>query len=143
MTFQQWLSVLTLAGMMALFLWGRFRYDVTAIVALLAAVAVGLVKPDKAFSGFSDDIVIIVASALVISGAVQRSGMIETALGGITKRVKRVRSQLVILTASVGIASALVKNVGALAMLMPAAFQIAKKSDASPSTFLMPMSFAS
>lgn len=143
MTFPQWLSVCTLAGMMGLFLWGRFRYDVTAVISLLAAVALGLVKPDEAFAGFSDDIVIIVASALVISGAVQRSGIVEAALGGITKRVRRVRSQLMILTASVGIASALVKNVGALAMLMPAAFQIAKKSDVSPSTFLMPMSFAS
>lgn len=143
MTLQQWLSVVTLAGMMALFLWGRFRYDVTAIIALLAAVTLGLVKPEKAFAGFSDDIVIIVGSALVISAAVQRSGIIEMALGLLSRRIKRVQSQLVILIASVGIASALVKNVGALAMLMPAAFQMAKKSHVSPSVFLMPMSFAS
>ena len=55
----------------------------------------------------------------------------------------RVRSQLLVLTASVGFASALVKNIGALAMLMPAAFQMAKKNDTSPSVFLMPMAFAS
>lgn len=143
MTFTQTLSILTLAGTMALFLWGRFRYDVTAIIALLVAVALGLVSPGDAFVGFSDQIVIIVGSALVISGAVQRSGVIEAALDAVTRRVRRVRSQLLILTASVGIASALVKNVGALAMLMPAAFQMAKKSETSPSVFLMPMSFAS
>jgi len=137
------LSIATLAGMMALFVWGRFRYDVTAILALLAAIALGIVKPKEAFTGFSDDIVIIVGSALVISAAVQRSGVIEIALAFVSKRVKRVRSQLLVLTASVGIASAFVKNVGALAMLMPAAFQMAKKNDASPSVFLMPMSFAS
>jgi di/tricarboxylate transporter len=137
------LSIATLAGMMALFIWGRFRYDVTAILALLAALALGIVKPKEAFTGFSDDIVIIVGSALVISAAVQRSGVIEIALAFVSKRVKRVRSQLLVLTASVGIASALVKNVGALAMLMPAAFQMAKKNDTSPSVFLMPMSFAS
>lgn len=143
MTTQQWLSVATLIGMMALFLWGRFRYDVTAIVALLAALALGVVKPEDAFSGFSDDIVIIVASALVLSAAVQRSGMIERALGFVSRRVRRVRSQLMVLTAAVGVTSALVKNVGALAMLMPAAFQMARKSEASPSVFLMPMAFAS
>jgi di/tricarboxylate transporter len=143
MTTQQWLSVATLIGMMALFLWGRFRYDVTAIIALLAALALGAVKPEDAFSGFSDDIVIIVASALVLSAAVQRSGMIEKALDFVSQRVRRVRSQLMVLTAAVGVTSALVKNVGALAMLMPAAFQMAKKSDASPSVFLMPMAFAS
>ena len=35
MTQPQWLSLATLGGMMALFLWGRFRYDVTAVIALL------------------------------------------------------------------------------------------------------------
>jgi di/tricarboxylate transporter len=142
-TLPQILSLLTLAGTMALFLWGRFRFDVTAIIALLAAVALGIVKPKEAFTGFSDDIVIIVGSALVISAAVQRSGMIELVLNFATQRLSHVRSQLLMLTASVGFASALVKNVGALAMLMPAAFQLAKRSKANPSTFLMPMSFAS
>jgi len=143
MTLPQMLSIATLAGMMALFIWGRFRYDVTAIIALLAALALGIVKPKEAFSGFSDDIVIIVGSALVMSAAVQRSGVIEVALAFVSKRVRRVRSQLLVLTASVGLASALVKNVGALAMLMPAAFSMAKKNNTSPSVFLMPMSFAS
>ena len=143
MSTPQWLSVAVLTGMMGLFIWGRFRYDVTAILALLAALAVGIVKPEDAFSGFSDDIVIIVGSALVMSAAMQRSGLIERALAFVSRRIKRIRSQLMLLTASVGVASALVKNVGALAMLMPAAFQMAKKSEASPSVFLMPMSFAS
>lgn len=64
-------------------------------------------------------------------------------LSFIIKRVERARSHLLVLTASVGVASALVKNVGALAMLMPAAFQLAKKNGARPTVFLMPMSFAS
>ncbi|WP_408988111.1 SLC13 family permease [Sphingomonas sp. SUN019] len=143
MTLPQYLSLATLAGMMALFLWGKFRYDVVAILALLASLLLGIVAPKEAFRGFSDDIVIIVGSALVISAAVQRSGVIERALRSLSKRVTRVRSQLLVLTGSVGVASALVKNIGALAMLMPAAFQMAKKSDASPSVFLMPMAFAS
>lgn len=143
MTLPQWLSIGTLAAMMALFVWGKFRYDVTAIIALLAALALGIVKPADAFSGFSDDIVIIVASALVMSAAVQRSGVIEHGVRFVSQRFTRVRSQLLVLTASVGFASALVKNVGALAMLMPAAVQMARKNDASPSVYLMPMSFAS
>jgi di/tricarboxylate transporter len=143
MTAPQWLSIGVLAGMMALFIWGRFRYDITAILALLAALALGIVKPKDAFSGFSDDIVVIVGSALVMSAAMQRSGLIERALGFVSRRVSRVRSQLLVLTTTVGVASGLVKNVGALAMLMPAAFQMAKKNNASPSVFLMPMSFAS
>jgi di/tricarboxylate transporter len=143
MTISQWLSVATLVGMMALFIWGRFRYDVTAVIALLAALVLGIVKPKDAFSGFSDDIVIIVGSALVCSAAVQRSGLIEDAVAFLSRRVRRTGSQLLLLTSSVGLASGLVKNVGALAMLMPAATQFARKSGTNPSAFLMPMSFAS
>jgi len=143
MTLPQILSITVLAGMMGLFVWGRLRYDVVAILALLAALALGVVKPKAAFSGFSDDIVIIVGSALVMSAAVQRSGVIERAMQLLQRHVTRVRSQILLLAASVGFASAFVKNIGALAMMMPVAFQTAKKSNASPSAFLMPMSFAS
>ena len=96
MTTPQLMSIGLLIGMMGLFLWGRFRYDVTAIIALLTGLSLGLVKPKEAFTGFSDDIVIIVGSALVISSAMQRAGLIESALGIVARRVTRVRSQLVV-----------------------------------------------
>lgn len=142
MTTPQYLSLALLAGMMGLFIWGRFRYDVTALIALIAAMALGLVKPKDAFAGFSDDIVIIVASALVLSAAVQRSGLIEKGVARVGDRLRRTGSQLVVLTASVGFASGFIKNIGALAMLMPAAAQLGRRSDTNPSRFLMPMSFA-
>ncbi|KPH66287.1 SLC13 family permease [Novosphingobium sp. ST904] len=143
MTLNQWLSIATLCGMMILFVWGRFRYDVTAIIALLAALALGLVPPEKAFSGFSDDIVIIIASALVLSAAVQRTGVVEQAVNWVSQWVRRPGSQLFVLTASVGVVSGLIKNIGALAMMMPAASQMARRSHSNPSRFLMPMAFAS
>jgi di/tricarboxylate transporter len=142
MTFPQWLSVAVLCGMMALFIWGRFRYDVTAVIALLVAMALGIVSPEKAFLGFSDDIVIIVGSALVLSAAVQRSGLIEKAVAWSSQWLRTRGSQMLVLTASVGLASGLIKNIGALAMLMPAAGQLARRSGTNPSRFLMPMSFA-
>ncbi len=143
MNLQQWLSVTLLCAMMALFVWGRFRFDITAIIALLAGVALGLVPPEKAFAGFSDDIVIIVGSALVLSAAVQRSGLVEAAVDRLAHRLRKAGSQLFVLTGLVGTASGLIKNIGALAMLMPAATQLAKKSGTNPSRFFMPMAFAS
>jgi di/tricarboxylate transporter len=143
MTQPQMLAFAILAGMMLLFIWGRLRYDLVAILALLASIAAGTVPAKEAFSGFSDDIVVIVASALVVSAAVARSGIIETTLIRLTAGVTRVRWQLTILVTSVTFLSALVKNIGALAILMPSAFRMAKRSDASPSVFLMPMAFGS
>lgn len=128
---------------MVLFVWGRLRYDLVAILALLASLAAGTVPAEKAFAGFSDDIIIIVASALVLSTAIARSGIIESGLRFVSTRVHQVRWQLTVLVGSVTVLSALVKNIGALAMLMPAALKMARKSDTSPSVFLMPMSFGS
>ncbi|HLL58581.1 MAG TPA: SLC13 family permease, partial [Allosphingosinicella sp.] len=143
MTTEQIFAFGILGGMMVLFIWGRIRYDLVAILALLASVALGIVPAEKAFTGFADDIVIIVASALVISAAVARSGIVEAAIARVTGRFNRMGSQLIILVGSVTFLSAIVKNIGALAMLMPAAFQMAKKSGTSPSCLLMPMSFGS
>lgn len=143
MTIPQILAFAVIGGMMALFVWGRLRYDLVAGLALLVSVLIGIVPFDRAFSGFSDDIVIIVASALLVSAAVARSGIIEAALQPLTSRIRSVRAQLLVLVAVVTVLSAFVKNIGALAMMIPIAFQMAKRSKTSPSLFLMPMAFGS
>ena len=57
--------------------------------------------------------------------------------------VVSVQAQIVLLVTAVTILSAFVKNIGALAMMIPIAFQMARRSSASPSCFLMPMAFGS
>ena len=141
MTIDQTLSFAIIFGMMGLFAWGKLRYDLVALLALLAALAIGIVPADKAFDGFSDDIVIIVASVLVVSAAVARSGVIERIVRKIGSRLVTVNQQVFALVTAVTVLSAFVKNIGALAMLMPIAFQLARRTGTSPSSLLMPMSF--
>ncbi|MFW2391767.1 MAG: SLC13 family permease, partial [Methyloceanibacter sp.] len=141
MTLDQALAFAVVIGMMALFIWGRLRYDVVALLSLLAAIATGIVPPDKAFSGFSDDIVIIVASALIVSAAVGRSGVIERVVRMLGPYLTTVYRQIAALVGAVTALSGFVKNIGALAMLMPVAFQVARRTGTSPSSLLMPMSF--
>jgi di/tricarboxylate transporter len=143
MTQDQIFAFAVLTGMMAIFIWGRLRYDLVAVLALLAAVFTGIVPHREAFSGFGDDIVIIVASALVVSAAVARSGVMEAVLHRVAPVITSVQGQIVLLVAAVTILSAFVKNIGALAMMIPVAFQMARRSRASPSCFLMPMAFGS
>ena len=143
LTLPQLLSFAVIALMMAAFVWGRLRYDLVAVLALLAALSVGVVPLDEAFSGFSNDIVIIVGSALLVSAGVARSGIMELALRRYLPDVSTVRMQLALLVVTVAVLSAFVKNIGALAIMIPIAFQFARRSNTSPSTFLMPMAFAS
>ena len=143
MRVDQWLSLLIIALMMGAFVWGRYRYDVVAVSSLLVAVIAGIVPAKSAFSGFSDDIVIIVGSALIVSAAISRSGIMDLALRRFSPERRGPRMQLIILVAIVAALSAFVKNIGALAIMIPVAVQMARKSRVSPSMFLMPMSFAS
>lgn len=143
MTLPQVFAFATVAGMMVLFVWGRFRYDLVAVLALLAAIVIGIVPPEKAFTGFSDDIVIIVASALLVSAAVAKSGVLEAALARIAPYLRTTQMQVIVLVSVVTILSAFVKNIGALAMMMPVAFQIARRTGTAPSRLLMPMAFGS
>jgi di/tricarboxylate transporter len=143
LTLPQILSFAVIALMMGAFVWGRVRYDLVATGSLLLAIAVGIVPFDKAFSGFSDDIVIIVGSALLVSAGVARSGIMEFAIQRFAPNVSSVRAQLALLVVTVAVLSAFVKNIGALAIMIPIAFQFARRANVSPSTFLMPMAFAS
>lgn len=106
------------------FIWDRFRYDLIAICTLLIACIVGLVSPKEAFSGFSNDIVIIVGSVFVVSTAVSRSGIMEFIIQRIWPEVKSVRLQLAFLVISVVLLSMFVKNIGALAIMLPIAFNL-------------------
>ncbi|MFK0209255.1 SLC13 family permease [Agrobacterium sp. NPDC090283] len=142
MTTDQILAFIVIAGMMVAFIWDRFRYDVIACSALLVAVALGVVPFNKAFSGFSDDIVIIVGSALVVSSAVARSGIVDMTIKKYFPEMHSKSLQLAFLMIVVAIMSAFIKNIGALAIMMPVAFQFARKSGSPVSYYLMPMAFA-
>lgn len=143
MTTPQILSFAVIFVMMAALVWGRYRYDLVAAAALLLGLAVGIVPFDEAFSGFSDDIVVIVGSALLVSAGIARSGIMEIAIKRFVPNLSGVRSQLALLVIVVTILSAFVKNIGALAIMIPIAFQFARRSSVSPSIFLMPMAFGS
>ena len=143
MTLQQGLAFGILGAMMGLFVWGRLRYDLVAALSLLAAVLAGIVPAKEAFKGFSDDVVIIVASALLVSAAIARSGAVDAAMRFASPHVRSPRAQMILLVTAVTVFSAFIKNIGALAMMIPVAFQFARRSGVSVSRFLMPMAFAS
>jgi len=142
-TLDQALAFAIVIGMMGLFAWGRLRYDLVALLALLAAVAVGIVPPDQAFSGFGNDILVIVATALLVSAAVSRSGIVDAVLRRVSPHLRSPTTQVLGLVTTVTLLSAFVKNIGALAMLIPVALQLARRTGTSPSYLLMPMAFGS
>nr|WP_264185359.1 SLC13 family permease [Roseicella aerolata] len=142
-TLDQIFAFSILAGTLGLFVWGRIPYDVVAMLALLAGLVTGIVPAKEAFAGFGDDIVVIVAGALVVSAAVARSGAVESAMRPLLPRLTSANTQVPVLVAAVMVASVFTKNIGALALFMPVALQMARRTGTPPSALLMPMAFAS
>lgn len=141
MTFQQGLAFALVGLTIGAFIWGRFRYDLVAVVALVAGLAIGIIPAEAAFDGFKNDVTVIIACALIVSAAFARSGVIELAMRRVMPLLKTERSQVPVLTGAVTLLSMATKNVGALAIMMPVALQVARQTKSSPSRLLMPMAF--
>lgn len=124
-------------------IWGRWRYDLVAFVALLAALLAGIVPSDQAFSGFGHPAVVIIALVLVVSRGLSNSGAIELLARLVVSGSRKLGAHIAIMASVGAVLSAVMNNVAALAMLMPVDMQAAKKAGRSPSLSLMPLSFAS
>lgn len=125
------------------FMWGRFRYDLVALAALLGSVMLGLVPADDAFKGFGHPAVITVAAVLVLSRGFERSGVVDIIANQVLKVGERLLLQLLALVGTVVVLSGMMNNVGALALLLPVAMRLAREHNTSPSLLLMPLAFGS
>lgn len=132
-----------LAGILALFAWGRIRYDVVAFMGLILCVLMDLVPAQDAFSGFSHPATITVAVVLILSRGLVNSGAVELIVNIVMFTVKRVSLHVAILSGVSAVFSMVMNNVGALALLMPVGIESSLKAKRSPAIILMPMSFAS
>ena len=124
-------------------IWGRWRYDLVAFIALLVALLTGVVPKEQAFSGFGHPATVIIALVLIVSRGLSSSGAIELVARFIVDASRKLASHIAIMSALAASLSAIMNNVAALALLMPVDMQAAKKAGRSPSLSLMPLSFAS
>ncbi len=143
MNLEATLSLGLVVVLLALFIWGRWRYDVVAFAGLVVAVVLGLVEPDQAFTGFSHPATVTVAIVLILSRGLSQSGAATYAARQVMKLVKGILSHIALLSGLAGFLSGFMNNVGALALLMPVAIQTAIKAKRPVGRILMPLSFAS
>jgi di/tricarboxylate transporter len=143
MTLEQWIIFGTLLLTLVLFITGRWRYDVVALLALLIVTLTGLIPIEQAFIGFSNPAVITVAAVLVLSRGLQNSGIVGIIGDWLSNLKGGINIQLTALTSIVALLSAFMNNVGALALLLPVALKISKSKKIPASYLLMPLAFAS
>jgi len=142
MTFDILLVLFIILVAVILFVSGRLRVDLVALMVLGALVLTGLITPSEAVSGFSNPAVITVWAVFILSGGLTRTGVANV----IGNQVMRVAGNgqfrllfLIMLTAA--LLSAFMNNVGVAALLLPVVMDIARRTKISPSKLLMPLAF--
>jgi di/tricarboxylate transporter len=128
---------------MVLFVWGRWRYDVVALFALLIVAVAGVVPAEQAFAGFGHAAVVTVAAVLVVSRGLERAGVVDALARALARAGTSPTAQVATLTLVVAVCSGFMNNVGALALLMPVAIWMSRQAGRSPSLLLMPLAFGS
>ena len=138
------ITLAILALSIIFFISGKLRSDIVALCALLALMVAGILTPQEALSGFSNNIVVMMIGLFVVGGAIFQTGLAKKISDKIIKLAGDSQSKLflliMILTSTIG---AFVSNTGTVALLMPIVISVALGANASPSRFLMPLAFAS
>lgn len=143
MTQPQLFLTIILLFTVLMFLWGRWRHDFVALAALVLCVLIGVVPEQMAFTGFSHPAVITVAFVLILSGVLQQTGAADRLLQIVMPKDAGRMVSMAVLVVTVAVLSGFMNNVGALAILMPVALQIATRHQIPPGQLLMPLAFGS
>lgn len=142
MTLEQALAAGIMVAALVLFAWDRWRHDVVAGLVLMLGLAAGLVPYEDAFSGFAHPAVITVAAVLAISKGLESSGLIALLGRKLVPPVKTTHGQITLYSGVGAALSAVMNNVGALAMTMPLAIAAARRANIGVGRVLMPLAFA-
>ena len=143
MTVKAVVTLLILAAAIYGFVSERFAPDVTALLALLALLLTGVLTPYEAFSGFSHPATISVAAVLVLSAGVDRTGALTYIARRLLTPIGNSELTLtVVIMVIIGLISAFVNNTAAVAVFIPVVIEVCRRTGASPSRVLMPMSHA-
>ena len=118
--------------------------DIVTLLLLVALVSFGVLSPGEAFSGFSNEIIIILGSIFVLSGALRETGLLDAGGAYLLKIASRSRYRLLfVLTSAVASISAFMNNTTVTAMFLGPVMNVARKAKVSPSKLLMPLAHAS
>jgi di/tricarboxylate transporter len=138
----QTICYLVLAGVVVLFVWGRFPVELVAIGAALTLWATDVLSLDQALAGFGDPTVIFIAALFVVSESLDATGVTAWAGQQLVARVGESRSRLIVLMLLlVAGVTALISVNGAVAALLPVVAVTAVRLGRSPSQLLMPLAF--
>ena len=143
MTFEQILTLLVLAAVVAALIWDKIRSDVVALAGAAFLLMTGVVRPVEVQAAFASPAIVALASLFVIAYAMELSGLLDTAIQKVVALCKRIGAAgLWVLIGLSGAASAFLNNTPIVVLAAPVVRDVAKSLDRSPKAYLIPLSYA-
>ncbi len=126
------------------FVTGKIRSDIVALISVVALILFGILTPDEALAGFSNQIVIMMIGLFVVGGAIFQTGLAKMISSRLLKLAGKSEKKLLLLVIIVtAVIGAFVSNTGTVALMLPIVVSLATAAGTSPSRLLMPLAFAS
>jgi di/tricarboxylate transporter len=144
MTFEVLTLLVLLGGALVVFFLEWLPVDLVALLLVLALMLTGVLTPEEAFSGFADEVIVILASIFVLSGALVRTGVMEWLSGAIYRVAGRAESRVVAAIAgATALLSAFFSNTNVTAVLLPGVLEYSRERGVHAGRLLIPLAYAS
>jgi di/tricarboxylate transporter len=142
-TFDQIVTLLVLAAVVAALIWDKLRADVVALTGAAFLLMAGVVRPVEVQGAFASPAIIALASLFVIAYAMELSGLLDAAIGRIVRLCRHIGvAGLWVLIGLLGAASAFLNNTPIVVLGAPVVRDVAKSLNRSPKSYLIPLSYA-
>lgn len=137
------LVFIILIGGVTMFSIEKIRNDVAAISIMLTLAWTKVISVDQAFSGISSNAVIAIMGVMILGYGIEKTGIMDDLAQILIQKTgtneKKVRVTIMGVT---GLISSFIQNIGAVALLLPAAKKISNKSGLPSQKIIMPMAFS-
>lgn len=127
----------------AMFVWEKYPADVTAAAGAALFILLGFTPSDQAMAVFSNSAPITIGAMFVLSGALVRTGVLESVAGMVLERAKKhpmLALGFFLLAALV--ASAFMNNTPVVLVLIPIVIRLAGALNIASTRLLIPISYA-
>ena len=141
MTFEAWLTLAVVVGVIVVLAREMVQPASAVLGGVIVLLLLGIVTPAQAFSGFSSEAPIIIATLLVLGRAVELSGLLQPVVAAIFGRVGNMHALIARLILPVGAGSAFLNNTTIVAMSAPTVIELARRRNLAASRFLIPLSY--
>lgn len=136
------LTIIILVVAIVLFITEKLPIAITALLTSILLFVTGIIDSKTLFSGYTNEVVILITGMFVIGGALFETGVAKKMGNYISKYAKTERQLLLVVMLIASGLSAFLSNTSTTAVLLPVVIMLADKANFSRSKLLMPLAYA-